>query len=153
MGSQPIRIQLGKILRENLVGNAVGNLVRNAAGNLAGNLVGNPAEKVLMVVTGLKMANNTKIGNCWHLLESFKPITTTKTLSNYFYLVEEVLNFDLVGHIRKSVNNWLQKCIFMGNPVGIFQNMQVICGKCCGKFCGKCCRKCFRKSCGKWLGE
>ena len=29
----------------------------------------------------------------------FKPITTTKTLSNYFYLVEEVLSFDLVGHM------------------------------------------------------
>ena len=45
----------------------------------------------------------------------------------------------------------------MGNLVGNFQNMQVICGKCCrkcsGKFCGKCCGKCCGKSCGKWLGE
>ena len=41
MESQPIRIQLGKILQEYLAGNAVGN----AVGNLAGNL----AEKVLMV--------------------------------------------------------------------------------------------------------
>ena len=57
----------------------------------------------------------------------------------------------------KLVNNWLQKCIFMGNPVGNFQNMQVICRKCCGKFCGKFCGKCCRKfcgkSCGKWLGN
>ena len=41
--------------------------------------------KVSMVVTGLKMAEK-------------HPITTTKTLSNYFYLVE-VLSFDLVGHM------------------------------------------------------
>ena len=66
MGSQPIRIQLGKILREilwdccekllqeivagkscgkilreNLMGNAVGNSVGNLVGNSVGNLVGN----------------------------------------------------------------------------------------------------------------
>ena len=52
-----------------------------------------------MVVTGLKMAKNTNIGTLWHLWEIFKPITTTKTLSNYFYLVEEVLSLDLVGHM------------------------------------------------------
>ena len=34
MGSQPIRIQLGKILRENLAGNCCGKLLRE---NLAGN--------------------------------------------------------------------------------------------------------------------
>ena len=34
MGSQQIRIQLGKILQENLVGNAVGNLAGNALDNL-----------------------------------------------------------------------------------------------------------------------
>ena len=63
---------------------------------------------------GLKMAKkNTKIGNFWHLREIFKP-TTTKILSNNFYLVEKVLSFNLVGHMWKSVNNWLQKCIFYG---------------------------------------
>ena len=36
MGIQPIRIQLGKILLENLAGNTVGNLVGNSAGNLVG---------------------------------------------------------------------------------------------------------------------
>ena len=81
IGSQPIRIQLGKILWENLVGNL--------------------AEKVLMVVTGLKMVKNTNIGNFWHLREIFKPITTTKTLSNYFYLVEEVLSLPFGGSYVK----------------------------------------------------
>ena len=45
------------------------------------------------------MAKNTDIGNFWHLWEIFKPITTAKTLLNYFYLIEEVLSFDLVGHV------------------------------------------------------
>ena len=61
MGSQPIRIQLRKILREILVGNSCGKILReNLVGNAVGNLVGNLAEKVLMVckVTGLKMAKN-----------------------------------------------------------------------------------------------
>ena len=42
-----------------------------------------------------------------------------KTLQKYFYLVEEVLNFYLVGHMWTLVKNWFQKCIF------------------CGKFCRK----------------
>ena len=29
----------------------------------------------------------------------FRPLTGNKTLSNYFFLVEEVLSFDLVGHM------------------------------------------------------
>ena len=41
----------------------------------------------------------------------FKPFTGSKSLQKHFCLVEEVLSFDLVGHIRKSVKNWLQKCI------------------------------------------
>ena len=63
MGSQPIRIQLGKILQENLTGNScgktlweilAGNTRGNAVGNLAGNLVRNLVEKVLMVCNGSK---------------------------------------------------------------------------------------------------
>ena len=42
----------------------------------------------------------------------FRPFTGNKTSLNYFFLVEEVLSFDLVGHMRKSIQNWLQKCIF-----------------------------------------
>ena len=42
-----------------------------------------------------------------------------KTLQKYFYLVEEILSFDLVGHMWKLVKNLFQKCIF------------------CGKFCEK----------------
>ena len=29
----------------------------------------------------------------------FRPVTTIKALQKYFYLVEEVLSFDLVGHM------------------------------------------------------
>ena len=95
----------GKILREILAGNSCGkflweNLAGNAAGNAVGNLVGNLVEKVLMVCNRSKNGEKTtNIGNFWHLQEIFKPITTTKTLSNYFYLVEEVLSFDLAGHM------------------------------------------------------
>ena len=35
----------------------------------------------------------------------FRPVTTIKTLQKYFYLVEEVLNFDLVGHMWKLIKN------------------------------------------------
>ena len=60
----------------------------------------NVAKKVLMVCNWSKNGKkNTNIRNFWHLWEIFKPITTTKTLSNYIYLVEEVLSFDLVGHM------------------------------------------------------
>ena len=128
MGSQPIRIQLGKILWEILVGKSCKKILReilagkscgkilqeNLVGKSCGkflqeNLVGNScgkilqeslAEKVLMVCNGSKNGEKTtNIGNFWHVWEFFKPITTTKTLSNYFYLVEEVLSFDLVGHM------------------------------------------------------
>ena len=76
MGSQPIRIQLGKILWENLAGNScrkilweniVGNscgkilqeiLVGSAVGNAVGNLVGNLVEKVLMVCNRSKNGKN-----------------------------------------------------------------------------------------------
>ena len=95
----------GEILWEILAGNSCRKILReilmgNAVGNLAGNLVENLTEKVLMVCNGSKNGKkNTNIGNFWHLWEIFKPITTTKTLSNYFNLVEEVLSFDLVGHM------------------------------------------------------
>ena len=42
----------------------------------------------------------------------FRPLTGNKTSPNYFFLVEEVLSFDLVGHIWKSVKNWLQEWVF-----------------------------------------
>ena len=43
------------------------------------------------------MAKNANIGNFGTFFAVFKPLTGIKTLSNYFYLVEEVLSFDLVG--------------------------------------------------------
>ena len=45
------------------------------------------------------MAKNDNIGNFWHFFAIFKPLTGIKTLLNYFYLVEEVLSFNLVGHM------------------------------------------------------
>ena len=59
MGSQPIRIQLRKILQENLAGKSCRKIlweipVGNAAGNLVGNLLANIAENVLMVCNGSK---------------------------------------------------------------------------------------------------
>ena len=48
MGSQPIRIQLGKILQKNLVGKSCGKFLwENLAGNLVGNLAGNCCGKIL----------------------------------------------------------------------------------------------------------
>ena len=45
------------------------------------------------------MAKNTDRGNFWHFFAIFKPITTNKTLGNYFLVIEEVLSFNLVGHM------------------------------------------------------
>ena len=59
MGSQPIRIQLGKILREILAMSAI-------------------------------------FGTFFAI---FRPLTGNKTSPNYSFLVEEVLSFDLVGHM------------------------------------------------------
>ena len=58
------------------------------------------------------MAKNTNVSNFWHIFAVFRPLTGNKTSLNYFFLVEEVLSFDLVGHMWKSVKNWLHKCIF-----------------------------------------
>ena len=55
---------------------------------------------------GLKMAKNIpKIDYVGVFFAIFRPVTTIKTLQKYFYLVEEVLNFDLVGHIWKLIKN------------------------------------------------
>ena len=48
-GSQPIRIQPGKILRENLVGNSCGKILRE---NLAGNGGGEKAHLRKAVIGG-----------------------------------------------------------------------------------------------------
>ena len=42
----------------------------------------------------------------------FRPLTGNKTSPNYLFLVEEVLSFDLVGHMWKSVKDWLQEWVF-----------------------------------------
>ena len=89
-----------------------------------GQSCGKSCRESLMVCNGCKNGKKTtNLGNfCnfWHSQEIFKPITTTKTLLNYFYLVEEVLSFNLVGHICEnrltigfrnafcSLNTWLR---------------------------------------------
>ena len=45
------------------------------------------------------MTKNANIGNFWHVFAIFRPFTGNKTSPNYFFLVEEVLSFDLVGHM------------------------------------------------------
>ena len=63
-----------------------------------------------MVVMGLKMAKNIpKIDYVGNFLPFLVPVTTIKTLQKYFYLVVEVLSFDLVGHMWKFVKNWFEK--------------------------------------------
>ena len=42
----------------------------------------------------------------------FRPLIHNKTSPNYFLLVEEVLSFSLVGHMWKSIKNWLQEWVF-----------------------------------------
>ena len=67
------------------------------------------------------MAKNANIGNFWHVFAAFRPRTGNKTSPNYLFLVEEVLSFNLVGHMWKLVKNWLQKCIFyLGEIFWIF---------------------------------
>ena len=43
--------------------------------------------------------NRPKIDYVGIFFPIFRPVTTIKTLHKYFYLVEEVLSFDLVGHM------------------------------------------------------
>ena len=55
-----MRVQLGKILRENLVGKSCGKFLWEIiVGNAMGNLMGNLAEKVLMVCNGSKNGQKT----------------------------------------------------------------------------------------------
>ena len=104
MGSQPIRIQLGKILQENPVGNSYGkilqeNLTGKSCGkflqeNLVGNsfrkflqeiLVGNLAEKVLMVCIGSKNGKKpptyTIFGTCGKFLSPLQLLKHYQTIS------------------------------------------------------------------------
>ena len=45
------------------------------------------------------MAKNVDVGNFWHVFAIFRPLIGNKTSPNYFFLVVEVLSFDLVGHM------------------------------------------------------
>ena len=97
MGSQPIRIQLRKILQENLGGNSCGkiwreNLVGKSCrkflqemmGNLVGNILGNLAEKVLMVCNGSKNGKKTPtyaiFGTYRKFLSPLQPLKHDQTI-------------------------------------------------------------------------
>ena len=74
-----------------------------------------------MVVMGLNMAKNIpKIDYVGNFFAIFRPVTTIQTLQKYFYLVEEVLSFDLVGHMWKLVKNWFRNAFFVGNSAKTF---------------------------------
>ena len=89
-----------KFLQENVAGNSCGEILWEIlAGNAVSNLVGNVAEKLLMVCNRSKNGKKHQHRQFLALAGNFKPMTTSETLSNYFYLVEEVLSFDLVGHM------------------------------------------------------
>ena len=45
------------------------------------------------------MAKNANVSNFWHIFAIFNPFTGSKTLQKHFYLVEEVLSFNLVGYM------------------------------------------------------
>ena len=52
-----------------------------------------------MPVRGLKMAKNVpKIANIG-VFTIFRPLRGIKTLQEHFYIVEEILSFNLVGHM------------------------------------------------------
>ena len=97
-----------------------------------------------MVVMGLKMAKNIPkidyVGNFLPFLDLLQPL---KLYKKYFYLVVEVLSFDLVGHMWKLVKNWFEKCIFCGKF--LWENLVE---KSCGKFLWE---NLMGKSCGKFL--
>ena len=110
-------------------------------------------------------------------LAIFRPLTGNKTSLNYFFLVEEVLSLDLVGHMWKSVKNWLQEWVFniykwkwgRSRWTEYFENylqkwfVETLVGKSCLKFlqenlaknsCGKILWEILAgKSCGKLLQE
>ena len=103
-----------------------------------------------MVVMGLKMVKNIqKIDYVGNFLPFLVPVTTIKTLQKYFYLVVEVLSFDLVGHMWKFVKNWFEKCIFCGNSCGKFLWKNLV-GNSCGKISWE---NLAVNSCGKFLWE
>ena len=97
-----------------------------------------------MVVMGLKMAKNIpKIDYVGNFLPFLVPVTTIKSLQKYFYLVVEVLSFDLVGYKWKFVKIWFEKCIFCGKFL-----WEILVEKSCGKFLWE---NLMGKSCGKFL--
>ena len=57
------------------------------------------SQGVLVVVMGLKWQKMYQKLTMLVFFAILRPVTTIKTLKKYFYLVEEVPSFDLVGHM------------------------------------------------------
>ena len=119
MGNQPIRIQLGKILWENLAGKSCGKLLQE---NLVGNLAGNSDRKILWEIVvgkscGKFLWENLARNCCWKILWKFlQEIVVGKSWGKLLWEI-------LVGKsCRKSCGKFL------------WENLV---GNCCGKSCGK----------------
>ena len=64
---------------------------------------------ILVPVKGWKKAKNAIIGNFCHIFCHFSPPYRHQNITKHLHVVEEALSFDLVGHMWKLVEKWLQK--------------------------------------------
>ena len=156
MDCQPIRIQLGKILRENPVGNSCGKILWEILQEiLAANLVGKS-----------KKGSDWWKFSIWNRVMGSQPIRIQIRKILQENLAGKFLWENLVGNLAgnlegKSCGKILQE-ILAGKSCGKFL-WKIVAGKCCGKFlwenlAGKSCRKLLweivvGKSCGKFLQE
>ena len=136
MGSQPIRIQLGKILREILAG-------KSCRKCLWKNLVPNVCEKILQeILTGKRGKSQFKKGSDWWKFSIWNRIMGSQPIK---IQLRKILRKNLVG---KSCGKCLQE--------NLARN---VCGKCLQEnLAGNVCRKILQemfagKSCGKFLWE
>ena len=150
MGSQPIRIQLGKILRENLAGKSCGKFLReNLAGNSCGKILremGKSCGKFLREILGEKArkANWWKF-SIWNRVMGSQPIRI-----QLGKILREILREISCGKIvaGKSCGKLLRENLAgncCGKILGKFLRENLV-GK-CGKFCGKILREILA---GKW---
>ena len=143
MGSQPINIQLGKILQENLAGNSCGKILReNSCGrilqeNLVGQGGGEKANLRKAVIGG-----NLAFGIRWFGANQSRS-SSGKSCGK---ILQEMLQEIMWENLWKILWEYL-----------VGKSCQKICGKSCqnicGKSCWKCCGKCYGKSCRKFNGK
>ena len=168
MGSQPIRIQLRKILRENLAGNSCGKILREIlVGNSCGkilreNLAGNSYRKILWEIlmgnccgTRRRGKSQFKKGSDWWKFSIWNRVMGSQPIR---IQLGKILQENLAG---KSCGKFLWENL-AGNSCGKFLWENLV-GNSCGKFLqenlvGNSCRKFLQenlvgKSCGKFLRE